>query len=218
MVHAGGPEAFIDIVVHEEWAPIGADRFLKLVDDNYFDGCPLYRFIPEFIVQWGIPTDAAKWKKWGENKVTDDPVKMGNKKGFLSFATSGPSAHHDARTHTHTHAHPRHMPHTGQQPLRERTPRACVCTTHARRADALRAPQTRAAAKSLSTLATIPTWTGRALRRLLSSRSRRRPSRRSTSAPRSRASTSRRPRSRAKTTSRTLATSAAGRPRCGSDL
>ena len=98
LVHAGGPEAFIDIVVHEEWAPIGADRFLKLVDDNYFDGCPLYRFIPEFIVQWGIPTDAAKWKKWGENKVTDDPVKMGNKKGFLSFATSGPSAHYDART------------------------------------------------------------------------------------------------------------------------
>ena len=83
----------IDIVVHPEWAPLGAERFKALVEANYFANCPLYRNIPGFIIQWGIPADPQMWKQYGEKKIKDDPVKVSNKIGTLSFATSGPSAH-----------------------------------------------------------------------------------------------------------------------------
>lgn len=51
----------------------------------------IYRVVNEFITQWGIPKDPSEWRKWGENKIKDDPVKMSNTKGTLSFATSGPN-------------------------------------------------------------------------------------------------------------------------------
>ena len=79
----------IDIIVHPEWAPLGAARFVELIDANYFDECLLYRVVNGFIVQWGIPASPAEWKKWGANKIKDDPVKQKNLAGTLSFATSG---------------------------------------------------------------------------------------------------------------------------------
>ena len=90
--HAGGSTHEIDIIIHPEWAPLGAERFMQLVDAKYFDNCPLYRNIPDFIVQWGIPANPAEWTKWGANKIKDDPVKHSNTLGTLSFATSGPDA------------------------------------------------------------------------------------------------------------------------------
>ena len=92
--HASGAAPVdIDIVVHPEWAPLGAERFEALVKANYFNECPLYRNIPGFIIQWGIPADPSAWKQYGEKKIKDDPVKISNKLGTLSFATSGPSKH-----------------------------------------------------------------------------------------------------------------------------
>ena len=92
--HASGAAPVdIDIVVHPEWAPLGAERFEALVKANYFNECPLYRNIPGFIIQWGIPADPSAWKQYGEKKIKDDPVKISNKLGTLSFATSGPSEH-----------------------------------------------------------------------------------------------------------------------------
>lgn len=109
----------IVVEVHEEWAPLGAKcapsaragatrrprgaclpnaasargrRFLDLVDASYFDEMRIYRVIPGFICQWGIPATPAMWKKWGENKIKDDPVKTSNTRGTMSFATSGPNA------------------------------------------------------------------------------------------------------------------------------
>ena len=90
LLYHDGTESSIDIEIHPEWAPLGAERFMALIDANYFDGCPLYRYIPGFIVQWGIPTDPKAWDQWGLNKIKDDPVKKSNKTGTLSFATSGP--------------------------------------------------------------------------------------------------------------------------------
>ena len=95
--HANGSTADIDVIVHPEWAPLGAERFLQLIDAGYFNNCPLYRYIPGFIVQWGIPTEPTEWRKWGENKIPDDPVKKGNQLATLSFATSGPSTLRVAR-------------------------------------------------------------------------------------------------------------------------
>ena len=48
--------------------------------------------VPGFIIQWGIPGDPEAYKKFGDNKIKDDPVKVSNKRGTISFATSGPHA------------------------------------------------------------------------------------------------------------------------------
>jgi peptidyl-prolyl cis-trans isomerase A (cyclophilin A) len=83
-------EVVID--VYPEWAPLGAKRFLELVDDKYMDGCKMYRVVPGFMVQWGINGDLTKYNKWYAQKIKDDPVKKSNQRGMLSFATSGPDA------------------------------------------------------------------------------------------------------------------------------
>ena len=51
------PERTSQIVfeVHEEWAPLGARRFVELVAAGYYDEARVYRVIPGFIAQWGIP-------------------------------------------------------------------------------------------------------------------------------------------------------------------
>ena len=67
-------------------------RFRELVDYGYFNDCKLYRVVPGFIVQWGIPKEPADYQKFGEDKIRDDPVKKTNAKGTLTFATSGPNA------------------------------------------------------------------------------------------------------------------------------
>ena len=48
--------------------------------------------VPDFIIQWGIPADPAAYAKWGDSKIKDDPVRVSNAQGTLSFATSGPDA------------------------------------------------------------------------------------------------------------------------------
>eukprot|EP00964_Phaeocystis_antarctica_P092124 scaffold59207_cov66-Phaeocystis_antarctica.AAC.1 len=91
--HAGAPKLEeIVVEVHPEWAPIGAQRFFELIDAKYYDECYVYRVIPGFICQWGVPASPADWQKWGANKIKDDPVKVSNEPGTLSFATSGPDA------------------------------------------------------------------------------------------------------------------------------
>mmetsp|Transcript_1000 Transcript_1000/g.1225 ORF Transcript_1000/g.1225 Transcript_1000/m.1225 type:complete len:185 (+) Transcript_1000:151-705(+) len=81
------------VEVHPDWAPIGAQRFRDLIDAKYFENCRIYRVLPGFISQFGIPASPAAWEKWGANKIKDDPFGVqGNQRGYLSFATSGPNA------------------------------------------------------------------------------------------------------------------------------
>jgi peptidyl-prolyl cis-trans isomerase A (cyclophilin A) len=77
------------IEVEREWAPNGADRFYNLVQNGYFDDTRFFRVLDGFVAQFGIngdPTVAAKWK---DAKIEDDPVTQSNKRGTLTFATSG---------------------------------------------------------------------------------------------------------------------------------
>jgi len=78
--------------VHPEWAPIGAARFLDLVKDNFFTECRFHRVISGFMCQFGIAGDPKHYAKWARIKLKDDPVKESNKRGYMSFATSGPNA------------------------------------------------------------------------------------------------------------------------------
>ena len=75
-----------------EECPPARRRFLELIDAKYYDECYVYRVIPGFICQWGVPSDPREWDKWGANKIKDDPVKVSNSPGTVTFATSGPDA------------------------------------------------------------------------------------------------------------------------------
>merc|ERR1712194_41329 len=54
-----------------------------------FDGGAFYRVVPNFMAQFGIAADPAKYTKWS-TMIKDDPVKEKNTKGRISFAMRGP--------------------------------------------------------------------------------------------------------------------------------
>merc|ERR1712032_460643 len=85
----GGPEKTFTVTVHPEWAPLGAARFLELVDDGNFDGGGFYRVVPNFMAQFGISSDPKMYNKWS-TMIKDDPVKEKNTRGKISFAMRGP--------------------------------------------------------------------------------------------------------------------------------
>ena len=79
------------VEVHRDWAPKGADRFYNLVKNGFYDDCRFFRVVPNFMVQFGIngdPDVQSHWRGAAAN-LTDDPVKQSNKKGYITFATSG---------------------------------------------------------------------------------------------------------------------------------
>lgn len=82
------------VEVHPDWAPLGAARFRKLVEDGYFDGNQFFRVVPEFVVQWGINGNPAISSQWREQTIQDEPVREGNTRGRMTFAKGGP----DSRT------------------------------------------------------------------------------------------------------------------------
>lgn len=82
------------IEVDRAWAPTGADRFHELVTKGYYDECRFFRVVPGFMVQFGINGDPKVQREWREARIDDDKVTQSNKKGYITFATSGP----DSRT------------------------------------------------------------------------------------------------------------------------
>jgi peptidyl-prolyl cis-trans isomerase A (cyclophilin A) len=79
------------VEVHRAWAPLGADRFYNLVVNNFFTDAAFFRYVPNFIVQFGLPANPAIGRVWQSANIKDDPVKHGNTKGTLVFATAGPN-------------------------------------------------------------------------------------------------------------------------------
>ena len=79
------------VEVHRAWAPLGADRFYNLVVNNFFTDAAFFRYVPNFIVQFGLPANPAIGRVWQSANIKDDPVKHGNTRGTLVFATAGPN-------------------------------------------------------------------------------------------------------------------------------
>jgi peptidyl-prolyl cis-trans isomerase A (cyclophilin A) len=79
------------IEAHRDWAPFGADRFYSLVKSGYFNGVEFFRVIPGFMAQFGIHGDPHVAAAWRDLRVPDDPVRQGNMRGMVSFATAGPN-------------------------------------------------------------------------------------------------------------------------------
>jgi peptidyl-prolyl cis-trans isomerase A (cyclophilin A) len=81
------------ITVHRAWAPNGADRFYNLVKNGFFDEARFFRVVPNFMVQFGINGDPAVASAWMPARLKDDPsTGHSNKKGLVTFATSGPNS------------------------------------------------------------------------------------------------------------------------------
>uniref|UniRef100_A0A7S4K3U0 Peptidyl-prolyl cis-trans isomerase n=1 Tax=Odontella aurita TaxID=265563 RepID=A0A7S4K3U0_9STRA len=79
------------VEVHPSWAPLGAERFLELVDsgDDFWGGIRFFRVISGFMAQFGIPGKPEQAAQWRGRTIMDDEVKESNKRGYVSFATSG---------------------------------------------------------------------------------------------------------------------------------
>jgi peptidyl-prolyl cis-trans isomerase A (cyclophilin A) len=75
-------------------APIGAARFYNLARIGFYDNAGFFRAIDGFMVQFGISAYPDVTARWREATIIDDPVKGSNKRGTVTFATSGP----DSRT------------------------------------------------------------------------------------------------------------------------
>jgi peptidyl-prolyl cis-trans isomerase A (cyclophilin A) len=78
--------------VRRDMAPNGADRFYNLVKNGFFDDARFFRVISGFMVQFGINGDPKVSSVWREARIKDDPVKQSNKRGYITFATSGPNS------------------------------------------------------------------------------------------------------------------------------
>ncbi len=78
------------IAVHPEWAPLGAERFLTLVESGYYDDARFHRVVPDFIVQWGLAGDPALTAEWMNAYIPDDPVVASNTRGRIAFAFTAP--------------------------------------------------------------------------------------------------------------------------------
>jgi len=74
------------LVINPSWAPLGAQRFLEMVDTGFFDKIAAYRVVPGFLVGFGVPF--TNTKTWSD--IKDDP-NVGVqypvfKRGMLAFA------------------------------------------------------------------------------------------------------------------------------------
>jgi peptidyl-prolyl cis-trans isomerase A (cyclophilin A) len=76
------------IAVHPGWAPIGAEHFRELVEAKYYDNCRFFRVIDGFMAQVGINGDPAVTAKWHDSTIQDDPVKVSNRRGRVTYAKS----------------------------------------------------------------------------------------------------------------------------------
>ena len=75
--------------IEPSWAPLGAARFREIVDKKLFKSARFFRTISGFMTQFGIPGKPSVAAEWREKKLKDDPVVESNKRGYISFATSG---------------------------------------------------------------------------------------------------------------------------------
>merc|ERR1719454_2261294 len=89
---ADGKAETFTIRVHPEWAPEGAKRFQDILQAGILKDARFFRVVPDFMVQWGIPGEPKVAAEWVKKRIPDDPVKMSNSPGMVSFATSGPNS------------------------------------------------------------------------------------------------------------------------------
>ncbi|KAL3910738.1 MAG: hypothetical protein SGILL_007573 [Bacillariaceae sp.] len=92
-VLCGTTKGDLHITVKPLWSPLGAVRFLELVDEEYFDGCALNRVVPKFLTQLGIGADYHQRTKYRQANIPDDaPQGISFEPGTMAYAGSGPNS------------------------------------------------------------------------------------------------------------------------------
>jgi len=61
------------------------------VKTGFYDGNRFFRYVRNFIVQFGINGDPKVNRLWSNANLPDDPVKQSNATGTVVYATSGPN-------------------------------------------------------------------------------------------------------------------------------
>jgi peptidyl-prolyl cis-trans isomerase A (cyclophilin A) len=84
----------VTVRVVREWAPLGAYRFYNLARNGFYDGSRFFRVLPGFVAQFGASGDPAVDRTWLDQRLPDDPRRVPNTAGTLTFASAGP----DTRT------------------------------------------------------------------------------------------------------------------------
>ena len=85
-------KGLVDIEVHRDWAPAGADHFYQLAKSGFYDGARFFRVVRGFVVQFGINGEPQTNALWASGMLPDDPVKQHNVKGSVTYAKPGPNA------------------------------------------------------------------------------------------------------------------------------
>jgi peptidyl-prolyl cis-trans isomerase A (cyclophilin A) len=79
------------IDVHRDWAPNGADRFYNLVKSGFYDDVRFFRVVDGRLAQFGMHGSPAVQDAWRNALLRDDPVRHGNTRGSVAFASRGPN-------------------------------------------------------------------------------------------------------------------------------
>ncbi|MCA9354846.1 MAG: peptidylprolyl isomerase [Candidatus Kaiserbacteria bacterium] len=90
----------IEIELFEDYMPITAGNFAKLVEEGYYDGIKFHRVIDGFMVQGGDPiTKTNEVLRYGTGgpgyAIPDEHIKgdhLTNVRGTISMANSGPNS------------------------------------------------------------------------------------------------------------------------------
>lgn len=94
-----GPDSFLvvfetskgqlEAIVHRKWSPLAADRFYHLVRLGYFDEVSVFRVVKGYVAQFGIHNEEEVNQAWFPLGIEDEPVRMSNLRGTISFARGG---------------------------------------------------------------------------------------------------------------------------------
>ena len=76
--------------IWRQYAPLGVDRFYRLIKSHYFSNAPLYRIIPNFVAQFGS-IDSTIISFLDSHCIQDEVVKFSNSKYTISYARGGPN-------------------------------------------------------------------------------------------------------------------------------
>jgi cyclophilin family peptidyl-prolyl cis-trans isomerase len=85
-------KGLVRIEVTRAWAPLGADRFINLVRNGFYDDARFFRAVKDRWIQFGINGDPQIAKAWRYQSIPDDPfVGNSNVKGTIAFAFAVPN-------------------------------------------------------------------------------------------------------------------------------
>jgi cyclophilin family peptidyl-prolyl cis-trans isomerase len=83
------------VKAHEQWAPLGYERFHTLVKQRFFDDTRFFRVKPNYVAQFGVSGDPKISRIWKGQFIQDEPVIKSNVRGTIAYAMDD---HLDSRT------------------------------------------------------------------------------------------------------------------------